>query len=400
MHHQLLTNLRNELDQELSQLLNWWDVYAVDEENGGFYGKINSKNEAFPAPKGVVLNARILYTFSSAYLLKKEARYLELASRAFNYLNRFFLDEKEGGFYWSLTAEGQLLDGKKQVYGQAFAIYALAEYYKATNEERALNLAKATYGLLEKHSYDKVHTGYIEAHTQDWHAIDDLRLSEKDQNEKKSMNTHLHVIEAYANLYTVWQNTDLKTSIKRLLYNFKTHIIHPQKGHLQLFFTENWTVRSTLISFGHDIEAAWLLLEAAALIDDAAEILIFQDLALKMTDAALNGVHKNGGLLYEYDPHTQHWIKEFHWWPQAEAMVGLFNAWQVSGNIYYLEQSIKTWNFVKQHIKDKEHGEWFWGVDFQFYVMQHEDKAGFWKCPYHNGRACIEIVKRIELELG
>ncbi|GAB1462978.1 AGE family epimerase/isomerase [Pedobacter sp.] len=392
---QQLENLQSELKEELAHITNWWSTYTVDEEFGGFHGKVTNDNHAIFSPKGLVLNARILYTFSSAYLSDHKEENLAIANRAYQYLISFFKDKEAGGFYWSLSIEGKPLDTKKQVYGQAFAIYALTEYYKIAKIEAALTLAAATYQLLEKHSYDSANGGYIEAHTKDWSPLEDLRLSEKDQNDKKSMNTHLHVIEAYANLYLVWPSDDLKTAIKNLLANFKNHIVHPQTAHLQLFFDMDWKVKSTLISFGHDIEAAWLLLEAAEIINDKEEIQDFKILALKMADAATKGIAEIGGLVYEFDPEKQHWINEFHWWPQAEAMVGFFNAWQIAGNENYLAATLKIWDFTKKHIKNHQNGEWFWGVDESLLPMPNEDKAGFWKCPYHNGRACIELIKRI-----
>lgn len=385
---------QQELVTELNHLLQWWSTYTVDKQQGGFYGQVNHLNQAQPAAKGLVLNARILYTFSSAYLLSNKEGDLQLADRAYRYLLDFFHDELNGGFFWSLNPDGTLLDGKKQVYGQAFAIYALSEYFKATHNQQALELAKTTYQLLEKYSYDEVYKGYIEAHDQAWGLIADLRLSEKDQNEKKSMNTHLHVIEAYANLYSVWPSGALKNAIVQLLNNFREHIVDSKHFHLHLFFAENWKVKSSLVSFGHDIEAAWLLFEAAEIINDQTQMAYFKQLALKMADSAANGLAENGGLLYEYDSVTNHWMKEYHWWPQAEAMVGFFNAWQLSSKEQYLEQSLNSWDFVKKYLKDQVNGEWFWGVDENLNPMD-EVKAGFWKCPYHNGRACIELVKRI-----
>lgn len=397
---QPLEKYRAALENELADLLEWWSKYTIDEQRGGFYGKVDNVNQAHQAPKGLVLNARILYTFSAAHLLKHNEQYLSLAKRAYHYLLDNFYDKTYGGFYWSLNTDGTLLDGKKQVYGQAFAIYALSEYYKATNNEQALEVAKSTYQLLEKYSYDQTYTGYIEAHTQTWGSIDDLRLSEKDQNEKKSMNTHLHVVEAYANLYTIWQHQSLKEAIQRLLHNFKSHIIATETSHLHLFFTENWEVRSSVVSFGHDIEAAWLLYEAAEIIGNEEELGYFKKTALNMAVAAGRGLQENGGLLYEYDLKTGHWQKEYHWWPQAEAMVGFFNAWQLSGKQHYLAQSIGSWEFVKKHIRNKQYGEWYWGVDEHLNPMNGEDKAGFWKCPYHNGRACIELIKRIDATIN
>lgn len=391
-----LATFAKEVETELDELLQWWITYTIDEENGGFYGKIDNDNVSTPhAPKGLVLNTRILYTFSSAYQLTKKADYLSMANRAFNYLTKHFLDTKNGGFYWSLTYTGDLLDGKKQIYGQAFTVYALAEYYKITANTKALALAKGTFTLMEKYSFDPLYFGYLEAFSVDWKLKEDLRLSDKDQNEQKSMNTHLHVVEGYANLYTIWPDETLKAAINRLLANFKQHIIDQKTNHLHLFFTAKWEVKSTITSFGHDIEAAWLLQEAAESIANETEIETFKTIALQLSDATEKGLDKNGGLWYEYDTATKHWIKEMQWWPQAEAMVGFFNAFQLSGDEKYLQHSLHSWAFIKNYLKDKRNGEWYWGINEDYSLLQDEDKAGFWKCPYHNGRACLEIIKRI-----
>lgn len=390
-----LDKFKSEVETELKDILNWWMTYAIDIDNGGFYGKIDNDNYvSSEAVKGLVLNTRILYTFSSAYALNANNEYLTTANRAFNYLIENFADTLDGGFFWSVDEMGGMLDSKKQIYGQAFAIYAFAEYYKITKHEKALALAINTFNLLEEHSFDPINLGYTEALTKNWEPIEDLRLSEKDQNDKKSMNTHLHIIEAYTNLYSVWHNEELKLAIKKLLTNFKDHIINKENHHLNLFFTETWQVKSTLISFGHDIEAAWLLQEAAEVINDEDEIISFRKISIQMADATQKGFDKNGGLWYEYDPTTNHWIKELHWWPQAEAMVGFFNAWQINAKDEYLIQSLKSWTFIKHHLKNEVKGEWFWGVNSDYTLINGEDKAGFWKCPYHNGRACIEIIKR------
>ena len=387
---------KNEVKKELHAILAWWIKYTVDKKNGGFYGKINNNNHFDPkAIKGLVLNARVLYTFSAAFLLTPKKKYLSLANRAFKYLKANFLDTEHGGFYWSVNDKGKMKDGKKQVYGQAFAIYALAEYYKASRNNEALKMAKNCFKLVEKHSFDAINTGYLEAFTEKWNPISDLRLSEKDQNEKKSMNTHLHVIEAYANLYLIYKSEKLKNAIEKLLNNFKQHIVNQQTHHLNLFFTEKWEIKSPAISFGHDIEAAWLLLAAAQTIKNKEQIENFKAIALKIANATTKGLNEHGALWYEFDPLTQNWTKEMHWWPQAEAMVGFFNAWQINKEEKHLTNSLKSWSFIKAKLIDHQNGEWFWGINSDFSLME-EDKAGFWKCPYHNSRACMEIIKRIE----
>lgn len=392
----ILKNFKSEVEKELNSILSWWIKYALDKENGGFYGKINNDNCVdTKAEKGLVLNARMLFTFSSAYLQNSKIEYLKIADVAFMYLVDYFQDKENGGFYWSVDFKGKVLDHKKQIYGQAFTIYALSEYYKISQNRDVLELAKSCFLLIQKHSFDALNHGYIEAFTIDWKEITDNRLSTKDQNEKKSMNTHLHLIEAYANLFSVWPDDQLKHAIKKLLNNFKEHIIDKGTNHLHLFFTETWEVKSTVFSFGHDIEAAWLLLEAAEVINDNKEIETFKKIALEITEAAISGLNERGGLWNEFDSETVEWDKEMHWWPQAEAMVGFYNAWQLSNKEDYLSHSLKSWTFIKDHLIDYQNGEWFWGLHSDYLPMHEKEKAGFWKCPYHNSRACLEIIKRI-----
>ena len=285
-----------------------------------------------------------------------------MASRAYYYIVDHFIDRKYGGVYWSVDNNGSPLETRKQIYGLAFCIYGLAEYYKASDDRIALHLAKDLFNKIEEYSYDKLKGGYLEAFTQGWKPMDDMRLSEKDDNEKKTMNTHLHIIEAYANLATVCPDRRIKEKIRHLLDVFGKYFIDRETSHLHLFMDENWNVRSSLISYGHDIEAAWLLPESAAVLNDEEIIHWLNELSIKLADAAAEGLDNDGGLWYEYDPATSHLVREKHSWPQAEAMVGFFNAYQLTGNEKYLYYSLNSWEFVKRHIKDNDKGEWFWGV--------------------------------------
>ncbi|MDP4261229.1 MAG: AGE family epimerase/isomerase [Bacteroidota bacterium] len=392
----ILPRIRMEMEEELHSILDYWIRNMVDEKQGGFLGGIDHNNIVDPhAPKGVVLNSRILWTFSAAYLRDKRQEYLAMASRAYRYIVDHFIDRKYGGVYWSVDSKGIMLDGKKQVYGLAFCIYGLTEYYKVTKEEVALHLAENLFKHIENHSFDKKHGGYLEAFTQGWKPISDMRLSEKDENEKKTMNTHLHIIEAYTNLYMVRPADSLKESIKHLLDVFDQYFIDPQTSHLRLFMDESWNSRSSLISYGHDIEAAWLLLECAEITGSENYISRFKEIGIRLANAAAEGLDADGGLWYEYDPVKDELIREKHSWPQAEAMVGFLNAYQLTGEERYLHYSLHNWEFVKQYIKDNNKGEWFWGVNADHSVMQKE-KAGFWKCPYHNSRACMELIRRID----
>ncbi len=209
------------------------------------------------------------------------------------------------------------------------------------------------------------------------------------------MNTHLHVMEAYTALYTIWPDENLKSQIEILLNNFFDHIIDHKTNHLVLFFDEVWNKKSDTVSYGHDIEATWLLLEAAEAIHHEEFINKVKAVCIEISQVTLEGLDSDGGLWYEYETTSPHLIKEKHWWPQAEAMVGFFNSWEINGDDNWLQLSIANWQFVNQRILDKKNGEWFWGIYANGDVMRTEDKAGLWKCPYHNSRACLEIIKRI-----
>jgi mannobiose 2-epimerase len=370
--------------------------YAVDNINGGFAGKIDNENNVdYTAPKGSVLNARILWTFSAAYNQYKNKNYLDTATSAFEYIEKHFFDKEFGGVFWTVDATGNMLTSKKQLYAQAFCIYGLSEYYVTSQNKQALNTALQIFESIEEYSYDSLMKGYLEAFTREWGEPEDLRLSEKDANEKKTMNTHLHIAEAYTNLYKVHPSSLLKNKIIELLELFDRYFIDKKTHHLKLFFDEAWKEKSSVISYGHDIEAAWLLQRCAEIIEDENRIQVFKHHAVKMADAAAEGLDKDGGTWYGFEPLTQTLTKEKHWWVQAEAMVGFFNAYQITGDEKYLQYAINNWQFIKEHIIDKKRGEWFWGIKSDYTIMQNEDKVGLWKCPYHNSRACLEIINRI-----
>ncbi len=384
-----------EFEAELHQILQYWMDHSLDHENGGFYGAVHQNDQPDPtASKGLVLNARILWSFSAAYAHRPSPAYMATAHRAYQYLGQFFHDKQHGGYYWELSSAGQPLATRKQIYGQAFVIYALAEYYKITKTEQALQQAIDLYYLIEKHSHDSQYGGYIEATGSDWQAIDDLKLSAKDANEKKSMNTHLHVVEAYANLYAVWPNESLRKSITEVLGLFYTKIISASTFSQQLFFDESWQPKGNILSYGHDIEAAWLLLEAALAI--ANETLIAQAKAYlpKMVLAALQGMAADGGLAYETA--NNHTDTDRHWWVQAEAMVGCYWAYIHTSDIDFYRYFERSWAFTKLHIISAT-GEWHWGVHAHSNsTMPGHGKVGFWKCPYHNTRACLQLIQLLQ----
>lgn len=388
----------NSIQQELkSNILDFWMKHTIDEDNGGFYGFISKDlTVQADAGKSLVLNTRILWTFASAYRIYGDEQYLNIAERAYAYINKHFIDNEFGGLYWMVDAAGNPLETKKQVYGQAFAIYAFSEYHRATGNEAALHQAIELFHTLERYSYDKDYKGYFEALTREWQETNDNSLSEKDLNEKKSMNTHLHVMEGYTNLYRVWKSDELHAKLKEIIEITIQHIVNAENAHFILFFDEKWNGRSEHISYGHDIEGSWLLVEAAEVLGEHALLEEAKAMAIRMAEATFNeGVDEDGGLLNEGGP--QGLIDtDKDWWPQAEAVVGFYNAYQLTGEEKYRLAAVRSWSFIEDFIVDKEHGEWLWSVKRDGSPSDNIEKVSPWKCPYHNGRTCFEMLERLE----
>jgi mannobiose 2-epimerase len=395
-----LKQYQAEVESELQSILTWWMERMPDPESAGFYGEVDFNGMVHPeATRGLVLYSRILWTFSAAYRHIGNPDLLHISEKACKYLLKHFRDPVYGGMFWAVDAGGKPQQDKKQVYGLAFCIYGLAEYYQAVKNEEVLQAAIELFQLVETHCRDCVDDGYIEAVSRDWTPVADLRLSEKDLNEAKSMNTHLHVLEAYSCLYKCWKDVKLASAIFSLLNLFRKHIIDPETHQQHLFFSASWKVRSEIVSFGHDIEAAWLLYEAALSAGHTEMIAYFKENAIQMADVAIGGIDADGGMWYEYSKTDHHLNREKHWWPQAEAMVGFLNAYCLTAGESYLRHSLNSWSFIKKNILDAQNGEWFWGIRDDG-TMIAKEKAGFWKCPYHNSRACMEVSSMISTLLN
>lgn len=384
--------MRSELE---NNILPFWMNKMEDNEQGGFYGEITGNDELRPeASKGAILNARILWTFSAAYRLLKKPEYLKTATRAKRYLIDRFYDPEYGGIYWELDYKGNPLDTKKQIYAIGFAIYGLSEYARATGDAEALEYAQRLFEVIEQHSFDPVQNGYLEALTRDWQPIEDMRLSDKDENEKKTMNTHLHILEPYTNLYRVWKDERLERQLRNLIDVFITRILDPQTGHLNLFFEEDWTNKYRIYSYGHDIEASWLIHEAALVLGDETVLKRIEPLIVRIAQAADEGLNPDGSMIYENFLDKQKIDRELHWWVQAENVVGHINLYQHFGDESALDIAARCWEFIKAKLIDHEQGEWHWSILPDGTVNRKDDKAGFWKCPYHNGRMCMEVIER------
>ncbi len=388
--------LHHEFLEEFHNILDWWTTHMVDEVNGGFYGRMDGGGVLHPeADKGAILNTRILWTFAAAARETGLAHHRVLADRAYAYINTFFWDEIEGGVFWSLDYKGNPSDTQKQIYAQAFAIYAFAEYYALTKNREALDRAIELFWLVEKYSRDRSKEGYLSAFTRDWSNKEDVRLSEKDINEVKIMNTHLHLLEAYTNFYRVRPFAALGDALKNCIQLFIDHFFIPENGSMHIYFDEAWNPKGNDISFGHNIEASWLLWEAVEVLGNTDLQKRVGQVCIRMAEAVLDSaVDADGGVFYEAEPSG---IKDFdkHWWPQAEAVVGFWNAFEMTGELEFEEASRRCWTFIKGKLLDPENGEWHWRTDRKGVPYLSEDKAGPWKAPYHNGRMCLEMLHRV-----
>ncbi|WP_373782431.1 AGE family epimerase/isomerase [Bacteroides heparinolyticus] len=389
-------NIKQEMAKELvSNILPFWMEKMTDEVHGGFYGRITGMDELKPeAEKGAVLNARILWTFSAAYRLLRKPEYLEVATRAKRVIIDHFYDSEFGGVYWSLDNENRPLDTKKQIYALGFAIYGLSEYARATDDKEALDYAIRLFGSIERHSFDALKNGYCEALTREWGEIADMRLSAKDANECKTMNTHLHILEPYTNLFRVWKDAQLEKQLRNLISIFVDKILNIKTGHLDLFFNEDWVSKYRIVSYGHDIEASWLIHEAALVLGDKEVLAKVEPLVEYIAAAADEGLLSDGSMIYETFLDKKQDEADRHWWVQAENVVGHVNLYQHFGDEVAMQKALRCWEFIKKNLIDYKNGEWHWSVRIDGTINTDDDKAGLWKCPYHNGRMCMEVMER------
>lgn len=416
LHPELLDVYNKELRDELRNILTFWHDKMLDTVRGeGFFGEMTKDGTITPdAPKGGILNGRILWSFSAGartnYNPEQTAMYTETAKIAFDYIRKYFYDSTNGGFYWSVDADGKPLDTKKQAYAQGFMIYGLSEYYRLTADTEALRLAEETYHLMETHFRDHDNGGYTEALAADWSPLEDMRLSDKDLNAPKSMNTHLHILEPYANLYRAHPTDELKESIFHCIDIFRNKIINAETHHFDLFFDMQWNrVGPKIESYGHDVEGAWLIYEAAELVADEAYLTELTKTLQLLYNAGRNVSNiifqtlDDGSQVYTnalyYERIEKELDRDKHWWPQAEAMVACADAWRLQyGNMpnYNLQLSMGYWKFIKENLIDKETGEWRWRVNNDNADVYDDPRCGFWKCPYHNSRAMMEVIHRLE----
>ena len=373
-----------------SGILPYW--LGLKDPKGGFYGEVSSDGKVlYDAPRGVILNARIIWSFAAAYQALHETSYLVAAVHARDYFLEHFCDHKYGGVYWSVEKDGERLDTKKQLYAQGFAIYGLSELYKVTKDDEVLKNAINLYKVVETYFADRENGGYIEALARDFSPLEDMSLSAHDINADKTMNSHLHILEAYANLYQVWPEEELKGAVERLLDIIGTKVMAAD-GHLQLYFRKDWSVMPGGVSYGHDIETSWLALECAFALKDLDIVNRVRPWALAMGKAGNEGLLPDGSLRYEklldgtFDDSRQ-------WWVQAESVVGNLWLWKYHSDPQGADRALAAWKFIKEHLVDAAAGEWWWAMLPDGKPDLSQPKAGFWKCPYHNTRMCLQVLR-------
>lgn len=392
-----LTSYRDRIETDLRRnVLPFWMKHVADRERGTFHAAIGNDGRWDDAgPRGSLLASRILWTYSAASRVYGDKDYQSMAEFAYWDLERRYWDAELGGYVWSVNPDNSWAKDRKQVYGQAFAIYALSEFYWASGHEPALARAREIFHLLERHTIDPEYGGYLEAFGRDWSPITDMRLSEVDQNDPKSQNTLLHVMEAYTNLLRVAPDPAVQSALHQLVELMLDRVVNPETHHLGLFFARDWTPTSDRISFGHDIEASWLLWEAVnALGDDSLRVRALP-VVLDIAEATLAEGCDQDGAIFNLGGPEGIVDSNKEWWPQAEGMVGFLNAAQISGDSRYIDAALRLWCFIEEHLIDREKGEWFRGVDRTGVVLSEFSKVGFWKCPYHNGRAELEVLSRL-----
>ncbi len=379
-------------DHLLNTIIPFWKNLR-DDEYGGYYGwldydlKLDKK-----AVKGCILNSRITWFFANAYTLLKDESLLDEAKHGFQFMKDYCFDKENGGIFWSINYDGTPEDTTKHTYNQAFCIYALSSYYEASGDKEALKMAKDLFHIIEEKCTDEV--GYLEAFDKEFHLIENDKLSENGVIADKTMNTLLHVFEAYTELYRVDKDPEVKARIEWILDTIADKIYNPVLHRQEVFFDKNYNSILDLHSYGHDIETAWLMNRGIDVLDEEAYKKkinpIIDDLTEQIYQIAFDG--------HSLANECEKGVVNTHriWWVQAEAVIGFINGYQRhTDRKDYLNAAKAEWEFIKDYMIDKREGsEWFWETDENGKPYPDRPIVEPWKCPYHNGRMCMEIIRR------
>lgn len=393
LKHEKLTLLASKVEKNLyDNIIPFWMNFSVDTINGGFFGMVDVTGKGnIEAPKGLILNARILWTFSSLYLTDQNPDFLEMANRAYNYLTDHFIDREYGGAYYMVSNNGEVLSDLKYTYANAFLIYGLSEYFRATDNNEALELAKTIFEDIDKHAHDATYLGYEELYLRDWSPVP-IGTKSDIGDADKTMNTTLHLMEAFANLYRVWKSPLLESRLQEIINITLEKIINKETHRQYYLFNRDWTSKVNVNSYGHDIESSWLMLECAEILGNDVLIDKVKVASIAMAESTLEALHPDGRITYESIDGRDN--NSLQWWLPAEAIVGYVNAWQLTGDETWLDRALLVWEYTDNRLVDKENGEWYYGLNRDGTTNKRSPKISAWTGPYHNSRMCMEVIRR------
>ncbi len=390
-----LTKLRYKIENELKgNILPFWLDNLLDENRiAGSLSNRGIKDD--DAPIGLVMVARFLWTYSEAYKIYGDKKYLDIAVVLKDYLLEKFLDIQYGGFYWMLDNNCRVVDKKKIIYGQAFVLYGLSSFYNIKPDIKDLVLCREIFDLIEKFGLDRDYNGYFDGYLEDWTYTDDNCIAPLGVICDKSMNTNLHVLEAYTKFYEISRYDVVKSSLINLIGVMKNIVYDKHSGHQNQIFLKYWAVVSDLISYGHDVETSWLVWDAIEVLNDDNIRGEYKNYILKLLDTSIFEAADTDGSLYNES--SEGVIdKDRIWWVQAEFLISLLNAFEMTGEIKYKNRIFQVWDYIEHNIIDKKNGEWYWLID-ENGIPGNREKGGFWKTCYHNARACFEFLKRVPI---
>lgn len=398
LNHDERESLAKRAKRGLEEVLDFFAIRATD-PNGGFFGKVDRDLQPVAdAERSLVFTARMLWTYAAAYRILQQERWLRVARHALDSIETQFLDPVWGGGYWGVRADGSPAQDRKYVYGQSFLIYGGAELMRACGDERGLRLAKTVYALLEEHCSDKVHGGYFETYRRDWVRIPESFNIPDPALGSKALNTHLHLIESYTNLMRVWDDKDLHAKVGELIQIMSSKLLDTETYHYKPYMTDDWGVTRSLFSYGHDIEGAWLLVEAAQAHGDAGTVRQCIPIAVRIAEACAQALDPESGGMYAENVEG-HVVRDMVWWVQAEAVVGFLNAYELTGEEKYLDWMYRVWDYIDKHVVDREGGiyrEWLSDAALPADHPKNRYPINGWKTPYHNGRMYMEVLERLE----
>jgi len=380
-----------------SNLMKWWTTHTPDDKNGGFHGIVGYDNTPdTSAPRFIVLTARLLWTYSALYEISKDDRHKALATRAYDYLVKHHHDKEHGGFYAYVSPTGTVTNDRKFTYGNAFAVYGLSEYARVFNSDAAKKLAAETVNIMDTHIWDVEHKGYYETATRDWQYLPNVILIQEDPKNEKTMNTHLHVLEAYANLLRIHDTKPLRSKVRQLLYIMLNKVVNHENWHFNYFQTRDWTPTTPNLSLGHDIEGSWLLYEAAEILNEPEALADTRKVCVNMARAVYDdGIAESGGIYTTYYYKKRQYSQDLSWWEQCEGVIGFLNAYTLTREEKFLTASIAALEFIDKYFIDKKYGGWYAYISQDGQPRPNWHKASPFMCPYHNARMSIELIKRL-----